>query len=235
MRVLIFQHVPFEPPGCLLDWAIEKGYEISITRFFESGYKLPDTMPDLLIVMGGPMGVYDDLPWLEEEKAFIHTAIARGVRVLGICLGAQLIAHVLGAKVYPHTHKEIGWWPVSLTNAGQYHPLFSHFPQELDVLHWHGDTFDLPDEASLVFTSAACKHQAFINEKGNAIGLQFHIEADEQMVKGFTQHDQAALLKSSDWVQSTDEILIDKSEVIARNRRLLIRVMEEWVRQPMGN
>lgn len=235
MRVHIFQHVPFEPPGFLLDWAIERGYDISITRFFEPGHILPDTLPDLLIVMGGPMGVYDALPWLEAEKAFIHTAIERGVKVLGICLGAQLIANVLGAKVYPHTHKEIGWWPVSLTSAAQQNPLFCHFPQECTVLHWHGDTFDLPDDASLLATSTACKHQAFINGKGNAIGLQFHMEADEEMVKGFTQHDQTALLNGSDWVQNTDEILTDKSEVIARNKWLLIGVMEEWVEQPKGN
>lgn len=177
------------------------------------------------------MGVYEELSWLDQEKTYIGQAVASGALVLGICLGAQLIANVLGAKVYPHTQKEIGWWPLSLTREGHEHPLFSHLPPQLSVLHWHGDTFDLPDDAILLATSSACKHQAFINGKGNAIGLQFHMEADEQMVKDFVQHDQTALIESGTWVQGINEILSGKTSFITQNRKLLFGLLDKWAWQ----
>jgi GMP synthase-like glutamine amidotransferase len=228
MRIHFIQHVPFEPPGFLLEWAKGRGADISFTHFYLPDATLPDTLPDMLVVMGGPMGVYDALPWLADEKAYIHRAVDAGKKVLGICLGAQLIAHVLGAKVYPHTEKEIGWWPVNLTNEGEEHSLISHFPEVLTVLHWHGDTFDLPENTTLLATSAACRHQAFINNKGNAIGLQFHLEADEQMVEGFTHHDKEALSAGGKWVQTADEILSVNADTLVLNRRLLEEMLEKW-------
>lgn len=229
MRVHFIQHVPFEPPGFLLEWAKGRQDDISFTHFNLPDSDLPETFPDLLVVMGGPMGVYDGLAWLESEKAYIGSAIEAGVKVLGVCLGAQLIADVLGGKVYPHTEKEIGWWPVTLTKEGLESKWLGHFLEQHTVLHWHGDTFDLPDKAILLATSAACRHQAFINDNGNAIGLQYHIEVDDQMVKCFVQHDHTALLKGGTWVQTADQILSDKTEVILQNRKLLMELLDKWV------
>lgn len=229
MKVHFIQHVPFEPPGFLLEWAEGRGDEISFTHFYLQNAALPDTLPYMLVVMGGPMGVYDTLPWLEAEKAYISDAINAGVKVLGICLGAQLIANVLGAEVYPHSHKEIGWWPVTLTKEGLEHDLFDHFPEQHQVLHWHGDTFDLPDDATLLATSAACRHQAFINETGNAIGLQYHIEVDEIIVEGFVENGGGDLNHQGEWVQKKHQILPADRKVTSVNKENLLQLLDKWV------
>lgn len=176
MRIHILQHVGFEGEGIIADWALSKNMSLSHTRFY-----LNDTLPaidsfDFLVIMGGPMGIYDedDYPYLASEKVFIKDAIARGKKVLGICLGSQLLADCLGAKVKPNTQKEIGWFPIEPVNR---HPLFEEFyaNNENTIFHWHGDTFDLPKDCIHLFKSAATPHQAFIYNN-QAIGLQFHLE-----------------------------------------------------------
>lgn len=166
MRIHYFQHVTFEGLGAIADWAKAKGHTISVTKWYEDP-SLPSLQDfDMLIVMGGPMGVYEEdiHPWLITEKAFIRETIAADKPVLGICLGAQLIAAALGARVYPNGQKEIGWFPVQFKDG-----------TTPTVLHWHGDTFDLPENAVLLAESVACKNQAYqYGEK--VIGLQFHFE-----------------------------------------------------------
>lgn len=145
MNIHYLQHVPFEDLGMIADWIDENGYHSRVSRLYQ-GEALPNVNDiDWLIVMGGPMGVYDEdqYPWLVDEKRCIERAIAKGRVVLGICLGAQLIANVLGARVYPHTRKEIGWFPITLTREGAQSPLFTELPSPFEVFHWHGDTFDL--------------------------------------------------------------------------------------------
>jgi GMP synthase (glutamine-hydrolysing) len=136
--------------------------------------------------MGGPMNIYEyrNHPWLREEKRFIREAIESGRRVLGICLGAQLIADVLGAKIYQNDTFEIGWFPVRFAEAKKAAPVFANFPDQLTVLHWHGDTFDLPPGAAHLAESDACKNQAFAFGPKVA-ALQFHIEMDEPDVSAF--------------------------------------------------
>jgi GMP synthase (glutamine-hydrolysing) len=172
MKLHYLQHVPFEGLGMIKDWANARNAELSRTRLF-ADEKLPavDTF-DWLVVMGGPMGIHDHggHPWLVAEKEFIKQAINAGKTVLGICLGAQLIADVLGAKVYAGPQKEIGWFPIQrAANAPEL------LPEELTVFHWHGDTFDLPAGATRLASSAACANQGFIYS-GRVVGLQFHME-----------------------------------------------------------
>src|SRR5262249_47695751 len=132
---------------------------------------------DLVVVLGGPMNIYeeDKFPWLIAEKKFIRQAIEEKLAVLGLCLGSQLIADVLGAKIYPNDEKEIGWFPVEVTEAALKHRLFSHWPNFFTPFHWHGDTFDLPEGAIHLARSQACRNQAFLYQD-RVVGLQFHLE-----------------------------------------------------------
>jgi len=178
MQIHYLQHVPFEGLGSIEQWIRARQYHLKATRLYQD-----DPLPrvdgiDWLIVMGGPMGVHDEdkLPWLISEKRIIERAIRQGKVVIGICLGAQLIADVLGARVYPNRFKEIGWFPIELTEAGQHSLLFCFLTGRLNVFHWHGDTFDLPAGAAHIARSEACQHQAFVYDE-RVIGLQFHLES----------------------------------------------------------
>jgi GMP synthase-like glutamine amidotransferase len=120
--------------------------------------------------------------WLCEEKQFIAEAVRRKKKVLGICLGAQLLASSLGSHVYPNTQKEIGWFPVQLTPAGRMSRFFKIFPEQFEAFHWHGDTFDLPDGTDWLVESKACKHQAFSFGR-HVLGLQFHLEVEQKNIE----------------------------------------------------
>ncbi|MBB5349106.1 type 1 glutamine amidotransferase [Desulfoprunum benzoelyticum] len=177
MKVHVVQHVPFEGLGSIERWLADRRAEVSHTRFYASPV-LPEIAGiDLVIVLGGPMGVDDEgsCPWLAAEKRFVGDCIDRGLAVLGICLGAQIIAAVLGARVYANPVREIGWWPLHLLPAAADSPLFRDFPAEVEVFHWHGDTFELPPGADHIARSAACAHQAFVYRE-RVVGLQFHLE-----------------------------------------------------------
>ena len=210
MRAHYLQHVPFEGLSSIAPWLEAAGYEITKTQFFESA-ELPDLrMIDLLVVMGGPMSVNDkdEFPWLVPEKQFIREAIDSGKPVLGICLGAQLIASVMGAKVYNNTVKEIGWFPVqgvsSISSSS-----FS-FPPSTKVFHWHGETFDLPSRATLLAHSEGCENQAF-QIGTSVIGLQFHLEITPESVWEIVSNCRDELVPSK-YIQTEEEILSAKPE-----------------------
>ena len=178
MRYHIFQHVPFEGPGYLRA-RINGIKQASVTAFFDDG-KIPDLDSfDCLIVMGGPMGVYDEskFPWITRERRFLEKAIAAGKRILGVCLGAQMLAAALGSKVYPGKQKEIGWFPVEWKE----HVWTKDLGSQTTVFHWHGDTFDLPHGCERLASSVVCENQAFLYD-GRVLGLQFHLEATPQTV-----------------------------------------------------
>lgn len=186
MKVHVLQHVPFEGIGSMAAWLSGRGAEIQYTRFFESAaLPAPDNI-DLVIAMGGPMSVNDagKYPWLKAEKAFIAEVVRRGIAVVGICLGAQLIAAALGAKVFPNAHKEIGWLPVEAVDADA--DTF-RLPRESTVFHWHGETFDLPQGAIHLARSAGCENQAF-QIGNNVIGLQFHLETTPESMDRIIRH-----------------------------------------------
>jgi GMP synthase-like glutamine amidotransferase len=203
MRIHFIQHVHFETPGYLLEWAIAQQHTTSFTRIYEAPAFPSQEEFDVLVIMGGPMGVYEEekYAWMKEEKAFIKTTIAAGKKVVGICLGAQLIAAVCGAKVYPNKEKEIGWWPVQKIapqniqpQAGVLSPiaekaaaLISGLPATFTTFHWHGDTFDLPPGAALLFSTPVCTNQGFLLNNQVA-GLQFHFEATPNLVEQMVTH-----------------------------------------------
>ncbi len=183
--VLVLRHVPHEGLGTL--GPALRSSNISF-RYLDIARGRP-TLPSVsnlngLIVMGGPMGVYEKrrYPFLHREIAFIKKVIAARKPALGICLGAQLIAHALKAAVHPNPRKEIGWFSLHRTPAGRSDPLFRHFRKVETVFQWHGDTFDLPRGAALLATSPLCRNQAF-RFRDNVVGLQFHVEVDATLVR----------------------------------------------------
>jgi GMP synthase-like glutamine amidotransferase len=205
MRAHWLQHVPFEGLGSIEPWLNANGYEISATRLFRSE-ELPALHDiDLLVVMGGPMSVNDEkeFPWLAAEKEFVRDAIHSGKAVLGICLGAQLIAAALDAHVYPNAVKEIGWFPVMPIATSS--SAIRSFPESVDVFHWHGETFDLPSGATQLAKSKGCENQAF-QFGDSVVGLQFHLETTPESAKAIVTNCRAELLPS-EYVQSESEIL----------------------------
>ena len=208
MRVHYFQHVPFETPANILNWAKERGHTIKGTHLYKN-QPFPDFSSfDMLVVMGGPMGVYDEdkYPFLKKEKVFIENAIMLGKKVLGICLGAQLIADVLGAKVYKNKYKEIGWFPVNLTEEGKNSFIFQDFPQEFTPFHWHGDTFDIPKGAKRIAYNEATENQAFEIE-GKIVGLQFHLETTKESAKALIENSKEELKEKGKYIQTPEEML----------------------------
>jgi GMP synthase-like glutamine amidotransferase len=173
MRIACLLHAPFEGPGTIEKWALERGHEFNTVRVFD-GEALPETGSfDLLVVMGGPMSVHDEgtLEWMKGEKALVRRCVAEGVFVLGICLGSQMLAEALGARVRKNGHKEIGWFEVERVSEGG---LLGGLPAKLMVFHWHGETYDVPAGMRHAARSAGCVSQAFEGER--ALGLQFHLE-----------------------------------------------------------
>ena len=186
MKVHVLQHVPFEDVGSMASWLTARDAEVTYTRFFENP-GLPDLKSlDLIIAMGGSMSVNDEseASWLRPEKQFIRDAIAQEVSVLGVCLGAQLIASALGRRVYRNPVKEIGWFPIEATSSTA---ATFQFPSTCSVFHWHGETFDLPPGAILLAKSAACRNQAFQLES-NVIGLQFHLEITPDGIRALLEN-----------------------------------------------
>ena len=211
MQLHYFQHVPFEGLGSIEPWAIDMAHEITSTRLF-AGDPFPNLDDiDMLIVMGGPMGIYDEdkYPWLFKEKKYIDEAIVNGKIVLGICLGAQLVADVLGAKVYPNTHKEIGWFPIQKTLDTAETRIADFLPEQIEAFHWHGDTFDIPLGAVHIAKSAACENQGFIYDD-QVIALQFHLETLEQSAKDLIAHCGDDLTEGP-FIQSPEAMLTEPS------------------------
>lgn len=227
MRIHYLQHVPFEDLANIEEWAKSRGHDLSRTLLF-SGESLPKLNDfDWLIIMGGPMNIYehDKYPWLVWEKKFIGDAIAGGKIVLGICLGAQLMADVLGGKVFKNEHREIGWHNVRLTPDGISSRIFGVLPEEFPAFHWHGDTFSIPPEAFHTAKSMACKNQAF--EKGRAVGLQFHLESSMDSIDHLISNCSDELTGGT-YVQSENELLsnMDKFNEINRLMEKFLDNME---------
>jgi GMP synthase-like glutamine amidotransferase len=179
MRVCFLQHAQFEGLGAIEPWLRSHGHELSACRVYQEECFPPMTEFDWLVVMGGPMSVHDDdrYDWLPRERRFIEGAIREGKLVLGVCLGAQFVADALGAGVHRNNEPEIGWFVTRCTDEALHSKIFAGVPTEFVALHWHGDTFEIPEGAVLLAESDATAHQAFEAEGGRVVALQFHPEA----------------------------------------------------------
>jgi GMP synthase-like glutamine amidotransferase len=189
VRVLVLQHIACEHPGVFSEVIKARGAE-AVAVELDEGEALPDWREfDAVLTMGGPMGAYDeaDHPWLAAEKRLVREAVEDGKPVLGVCLGVQLMASALGAEVGPmEDGAEVGLLPVELTAEGREHPLFAGIDEPLVTLQWHGDTFDLPEGATLLASSPAARHQAF--QTGEAgYGVQFHMEVTAEMARDWAK------------------------------------------------
>jgi GMP synthase-like glutamine amidotransferase len=189
MRWHCLQHVPFEGPAHLASWAQRRGYELTFTELWRDATFPSGHGYDGLFILGGPMNVYEDeqYPWLAPEKHFIARAVSERKPILGVCLGAQLLAVVMGGSVTRNRHKEIGWFPVELTPAGRDSALLRDFPDRFTAFHWHGDRFSIPPPAIHVARSEACNEQAFVYEH-RVVGLQFHLETTRENVAALVEH-----------------------------------------------
>ena len=184
MRVLVLQHIACEPPGIYED--VLNAHDAQLVRVeVDEGEALPGLGSfDRIVAMGGPMSVNDESeqPWLVDEKRLIAGAVRAGVPFWGVCLGVQLLASSMGARVYPGDQPEVGLLPVFLTDEARADPVFAGLPHELVTLQWHGDTFDLPPGAVLLAGSPLCPHQAF-RIGASAYGLQFHLEVSPELAR----------------------------------------------------
>jgi len=219
MRIHSLQHEPFEGLGNIEVWAKNKGHSITRTQLYNNE-ELPETSEfDWLVIMGGSMNIYeeDKFPWLKEEKKFIDQAIASKKILLGICLGSQLIADVLGGKVSKNQYKEIGWFPVSLTREARDSSIFSSLPGTFTAFHWHGDTFKIPHGAARIAQSEGCANQAF--EFGRAIGLQFHLEYSKKSIDLMFRNCSDELVDGK-YIQTPDEIISKIANVHEMNKIL---------------
>jgi GMP synthase (glutamine-hydrolysing) len=186
MRTLVLQHIACEPPGAYEDVLIERGARIARVEL-DAGEPLPDWRGfDAIVAMGGPMSVNDELDWLIAEKAAVAEAVRAGTPFFGACLGSQLLAASLGARVYAGAAPEVGMLPVVLSDAAVADPVFAGLPRELPTLQWHGDTFDLPAGAVLLASSPAYPNQAF-RWGANAYAVQFHLEVTAGMAREWSE------------------------------------------------
>lgn len=203
----VLQHVAFEGCGLIQNWCIEHCITVRVCRL-DLGDPLPIAQAgDGLCIMGGPMNIYEEnrYPWLKDERAWIRSFLGTDIPMLGVCLGAQLLADALGSKVYANRVKEIGWMPVQWSEQAR-----SHFPgleRSLYVLHWHGDTFDLPQGALLLASSANCANQAFLY--GSALAFQFHLEAGVTECRRMIENCGAELAKQTPTVHDASRLCHD--------------------------
>lgn len=236
MRVHVLQHVAFEGLGCIADWLEARHATITCTRFFESPQLPALDDVDFVIALGGPMSVNDEaaLPWLRDEKRFLADAIAAGKPVLGICLGAQLMASALGARVYPGREKEIGWFPVFAEPTGAFNandPNACVLPAQIDVFHWHGETFDLPPTARLLAHSAVCRHQAFQIGR-RAIGLQFHLETTPASLESMLTHCADELVAGQRFIADAATIRATPAEHYRHANQLMYQLLDQLTTAP---
>lgn len=217
IRVHALEHAPAEGVARIGDWVQARGHFLTTTRL-DLGQSLPRPEDfDLLIMMGGGMNIYQyrDFPWLRDERALMLAAVEDNKPVLGVCLGAQMLADVLGARVHQNQVKEIGWYPVRFVERPE---AFAAFEETATVFHWHGDTFELPPGAQRIAESEACSNQAFMHGD-RLIGLQFHVEIEPQTVSNFVCGGESELV-AQPYVQTPDTILGNRVDLTAMHQGL---------------
>lgn len=230
-RIHYLQHVSFEGPGTIADWASSRGHEMA--GIDPAAGEFPQlTEVDVLVILGGPMSVGDErrFPWLAEEKRFIRQAIDHGAHVLGVCLGAQLLSEVLGGRVYRNPEREIGWYRVERTSEGAGSQAFTGLPEQFDALHWHDDAFSVPPGGVRLARSAVTENQAFESHGGRVVGLQFHLEETRMSLGALVQHSVDDLEPAGEWVAAPDELLADRAP-FASCRELMYSFLDAFARE----
>lgn len=226
MRFHILQHVSYEGPGCIEGRLGQSGDSVLVSHLYES-----DPVPDVsavdgLIVMGGPMSVndLDVFPWMRAEMDLIQDCIDAEKPVLGICLGAQLIARVLGSNVRRNNWPEIGWFPVHSVVSGATDAF--RFPDSLEVFHWHGENFDLPTGSIRLAASQACENPAFQFGK-HVIGLQFHLEITPDSLRGMVDHGRDEMIPGP-FVQDAERMLAEPASAYEASNDCMKCLLEYW-------
>jgi GMP synthase (glutamine-hydrolysing) len=225
MKIHAIHHVAYEGLGLIDEWITENNIEISYSRMYDSPALPPVDQFDGLIIMGGPMSVSDEqeFPWLKDEKALISSAIEEQKKVLGICLGSQLVAECLGSKVYKNHTQEIGWFPVKKTFL--FHSWFTIFDEKEEevMFHWHNDTYDIPEGAVRLFKSDACENQAFQYDD-HVLALQFHPEMNLNIVESLLQFHGNGLVPKR-YVQNAEKILKSANLHQDKNKEMLFDLL----------
>ncbi|MDD5155363.1 MAG: type 1 glutamine amidotransferase [Candidatus Omnitrophica bacterium] len=224
-EILFIKHIDIEGPGSIEEFFSATGRPLKTVDLSCAGH-LPDDLSGIaaVISLGGPMNVYEEgkYPFLKEEDGFLKMALRQGIPILGICLGAQLLAKACGAKVKKATVEEIGWRSVSLTRSGRGDPLFKGLDSRLDVLQWHQDTFEIPEGGIRLAESGDCLNQAFKIGR-NAYGIQFHIEVTARMIESWLARyspEGCLELKPEEMLKETrkrKEVFKEQTEIVCSN------------------
>lgn len=233
--VLIFRHSPTEGPGYFTTFLDRHGIPWQLVRI-DAGDIVPDNLNGVsgVCLMGGPMSVNDDLPWIPPLLALIRQAIASDIPVIGHCLGGQLMAKALGGTVGLNPVKEIGWGDVRITNPDAARPWMGDATQPMLGFHWHGETFSLPAGAARILESAWCANQAFVLN-GRHIGMQCHVEMTPELVANWCSNGAEEIAASpSPAVQSPDAILTDLPARTSRLHQLADKIYSRWIQGLSG-
>lgn len=229
MTLMCFQHSPLEGPSLIGDWASGRGHELRMHPWHASGAVPYNGSWDALIVLGGPMAVYeqDRYPWIREEQRLMRQTLEEGKQVLGICLGAQLLADVLGGRVYPQGHQEIGWYPLfhqkHALDEVLLHDLIEEHPM---AMHWHGDCFEIPPGCRHLASSQACANQAFAYGR-QALGLQFHWEFSRETLQQMLDNE-GFLMPEGTHVQAPSQIMQQAGTYLPASRLALDRLLDRF-------
>jgi GMP synthase-like glutamine amidotransferase len=229
MRVHWLQHAEHEGLGCIGPWLDARGFRCTHSALHQGEPLPPAHAFDWLIVMGGPMNIHEEAryPWLAAEKSLIRDACVMNKQVLGICLGAQLMAHVLGGEVTKNAYAEIGFFDVTLNQEDDRHGLFADFPRSFPAFHWHEDTFSYPPGATGLMSSQGCPRQAYVWGEGRGVGLQFHLEVREEDARQWLRLESPPPAR---YVQPAAEILRDPAR-FALNCRLMVALLERMAKR----
>lgn len=225
IRIHYLQHVPFEGTGYIAQWARKKGHLLTGTHLYNDE-QFPDINEiDWLIIMGGPMSANDteSIVWLQPEKDFIAKAISANKKLIGICLGAQLIASALGSRVYQNNQKEIGWFPVNNPDENNF---ILDRNEVLPVFHWHGETFDLPENAKLLLSSEGCTNQAYIIDN-HILGIQFHFEVTHETLEQMLTFGKDELTGGK-YIQ-TEETIVSNAHYIGPSNKKMEQILNYFV------